>query len=409
MRILHTSDWHLGHQFHGISRDDEYAGFLHWLTKIIKERGVDALFIAGDVFDSPNPPARVLRLWYQFLAGLRQSLPQLQVVAIGGNHDSPARLETTNPILQDTGIHIIGGVRFRDDGSPDVADMTVPLNDGKGRLAAWCMAMPYIRVADLPLTSGESQGDRLLKGARSLYEELHHFARSQRQKGQALVAMGHCLMAGGILSEWSERKIFGGNQNAFPADFFPEDLAYTALGHLHKAQLVAGRPNLRYSGSPIPLSLAERDYRHQVCLVTLEGENMGDLEILPVPRMIAIAPPIAGTLDEVAQAIEELPGQVDDETLPRPFLEIKVTLEQPKPNLRLQVEQWLEGKQARLLKLTVAYSGHGQPLRSGKPSLKELRVEDVFSQCYKRQFDGEPSSELEACFNQLLEEARSGS
>jgi exonuclease SbcD len=288
----------------------------------------------------------------------------------------------------------------------DFERLLVPLHDSKGQVQAWVAAVPYLRPADLPQV--QTEGDRLIEGVREVYGLTLEAARRRRQPGQALVAMGHCYMVGTDLSLLSERKILGGNQHALPVDLFPEDVAYAALGHLHKAQRVGGREGVRYSGSPLPLSLSEAHYRHQVWLVELEGEGLGSVRSLPVPRtadMVRVPSRDAAPLEEVLEMLKALPKlEKDTPEQARPYLEVCVTLPRPEPSLRRKVEAALEGKAARLVKLTPSYTGTGLVLAEGQAStsLRERTPEDVFKARYDRDYQEPMAPELLEAFHSLL-------
>ena len=406
MRLLHTSDWHLGHTLYDTSREAEHAAFLEWLLDMLEAHKVDALLVAGDIFDTANPSAEAQAAWYRFVAQARIRCPKLDVVVIGGNHDSAARLDAPDPLFAALDVRVVGGLP-KARGSVDLERLLVPLKNAQGKVGAWVAAVPYLRPADLPLVSEEA-GDKLIAGVRSVYAEVLEGARARRKPGQALVAMGHCYMVGTELSALSERKILGGNQHALPVDLFPEDLAYAALGHLHKAQRVGGREGVRYSGSPIPLSLSEASYAHQVLLVELEGEQLSTVRPLHVPRRVEILRvPSRGTAelkDVVAQleALPELEPEAPDWR--RPYLEVSVELPRPEPGLRRQVEAALEGKAARLVKLTPLYKGTGNALAEERPgvSLKERTPEDVFRARYARDYAEPPEPALLEAFHSLL-------
>jgi exonuclease SbcD len=405
MRLLHTSDWHLGHTLYDVSREAEHAAFLDWLLVTLEAESVDALLIAGDIFDTANPSAEAQAAWYHFIARVRRKLPKLDVAVIGGNHDSPARLDAPDPLFAALGVRVVGGLP-RAQGALDFERLLVPLHDSRGRVKAWVAAVPYLRPADLPLV--QTEGDRLVEGVREVYGLTLEAARRRRQSGQALVAMGHCYMTGTELSLLSERKILGGNQHALPVDLFPEDVAYAALGHLHKAQRVGGREGVRYSGSPIPLSLSEANYRHQVLLVDLDGEGLGTVRPLSVPRtadMLRVPAREAASLDEVLEMLAALPA-LEPDTLERnrPYLEVCVSLPRPEPSLRRKVEAALEGKAARLVKLTPSYTGTGHALAETQPgaSLRERTPEEVFKARYARDYQEPMDPALLESFHTLL-------
>jgi DNA repair protein SbcD/Mre11 len=409
MRLLHTSDWHLGHTLYDVSREAEHAAFLDWLLDTLEAQSVDALLVAGDIFDTSNPSAEAQAAWYHFIARTRQRLPRLEVVVIGGNHDSAARLDAPDPLFAALGVRVVGGLP-RTRGTLDFERVLVPLHDSRKRVKAWVAAVPYLRPADLPFV--QTDGDRLVEGVREVYGLTLEAARRRRQPGQALVAMGHCYMVGTELSLLSERKILGGNQHALPVELFPEDVAYAALGHLHKAQRVGGREGVRYSGSPLPLSLSEAHYRHQVLLVDLEDEGLNAVRPLSVPRtvdVLRVPEREAATLEEALALLAALPDV--DPQLPeraRPYLEVCVSLPRPEPSLRRKVEAALEGKAARLVKLTPSYTGTGLVLAESQPSLslRERTPEDVFQARYARDYREPMAPALLEAFHTLLTEVQ---
>ncbi|MFP5504500.1 MAG: exonuclease subunit SbcD, partial [Candidatus Sericytochromatia bacterium] len=351
MRLLHTSDWHLGHALHGVSREYEHTQFMEWLLDTLTADEVDALLITGDVFETHNPGAAAQAAWYAFLADAKRRLPELQIVVIGGNHDSAERLNAPTPLLTHFGIHVVGGLLRLDDDALDLERLVIPLRDRSGAPAAWLAAVPYLRTADLRTTDEASQ-DSLQEGVRRIYAEVLAAARARLEAGQALIATGHCYMQGGALSELSERKILGGNQHALPVDIFPDDVAYAALGHLHKAQAV-GKEHMRYAGSPLPLSMAEMHYKHQVMVVDLAGGVVEAMRAIEVPRMVPLLRvPSDGPrpLAEVIEKLKALPARdtVAREEL-RPYLEVCVQLNGLEPRLKYEIEAALDGRAARLL------------------------------------------------------------
>jgi len=408
MRLLHTSDWHLGHVLHDRPRTYEHDRFLAWLLEALATERADALVVAGDVFDVANPSTEALDAFYDFVASARNRFPRLAIVIVGGNHDSPSRLDVTNPILDRLGVRVVGGLPRGADGALDVERLLVPLPDAHGRVAAWCVAVPFLRPTDLPVVT-EAGVDPLVEGVRRLYAAALDAARARRTQGQAIVATGHAYMTGTRLSDLSERKILGGNQHALPADIFPGDVAYAALGHLHLAQEVGGREEVRYSGSPIPLSFSELHYRHQVVLVDFDAERATSIRSLPIPRAVELMripadgpKPLAEVLP-LLRALPALDGSEDDET--RPLLEVRVRCDRPEPQLRREVEGAMAGRRPRLLLISKEGSGDGTALADGADvtSLKDLRPEEVFLRLYASLHGGTPSSELVAAFAELEE------
>jgi exonuclease SbcD len=417
MRLVHTSDWHLGHRLHGVPREREHARFLRWLVDRLVEEQADALVIAGDIFDTANPPAEAQRAFYQFLAACLKKRPRLDIVVIAGNHDSPARLDATADVLRPLGVHLIGSLPRDEDGDPDPARALVPLSRSDGAIAAWLVAVPYLRPSDWPplppLQEGAAPSPQVLDELRALYAPLFAAARKKRRPGQALIAAGHCLLRGGTLSEGSERRIQLGNSLPLPADLFPEDLAYVALGHLHRAQQIDsaqapfGSRHLRYSGSPIPLAFSERTYPHQVVLVELDGEALREVRPLPVPRrrQVLSIPEEARPLDEVVALLKELPrapdndddNDDDEDAEEPPLLEVRVRQEPgaQAPLLRPIIEEALVGARPRLVRIVCERPGLSteQPLSESETPLLDLHPEEIFLRLYQRTA-GDPGAVL---------------
>lgn len=412
MRLVHTSDWHLGHALHDLSRRAEHLAFFAWLLDTIAAEKADALLVAGDVFDTSNPSAEAQADFYEFLATARRRFPTLGIVIIGGNHDSASRLDAPEPILRGLGVHVVGGLPRLPDGRIDADRVIVPLTDASGKIAAHVVAMPFLRPADLPPVAEGDAVDPLIEGVRRVYAELVAAAESRRKPGEALVAMGHLYMTGTALSELSERKILGGNQHALPVDVFPRSIQYAALGHLHLAQAV-GRESIRYSGSPIPLSFGEVHYRHQVCVVDLDGAADAQVRIVEVPRAVELLQVPKGEpapIDEVVKLLSSLPARGDAPVDSLPILEVRVRLEKPEPTLRAQIDQALEGRAVRLARIATTLTGTNAALAdaAGAKALKDLAPEEVFRLRWSRDHEDPVPDDVLAAFHELLDLAHQG-
>ncbi|MCS7078885.1 MAG: exonuclease SbcCD subunit D C-terminal domain-containing protein [Chloracidobacterium sp.] len=403
MRLLHTADWHLGATLGVVSRDAEQACFLDWLLGVLERERVDALLIAGDVFDAANPPAAAQRLYYDFLAKCRARLPKLDVVVIGGNHDSAGRLDAPADLLAAFNVRVVGGVPRRGDKTLDFERLLVPLTNTNGEVAAWCVAMPFVRPFDVG-----ASGD-LVQGVMALYAECFDVARQKRQAGQALVAMGHAFMVNGKVSD-TERAIQRGNLDALPVELFPPDVAYVALGHLHRAQRVAGKKHVRYSGSPLPLSMNERHYKHRVVLVDLDGERVR-ITPLPIPRardLHRIPKQGAAPLQVILEALRQLPQKSDDDGRLPPLVEVHVAVDQPQPTLKADIDKAVEDKAVEIVAIHVAYPQRGDTPPADAPiqNLHDLQPSDVFLRCYRTKYKDEPPPALCNAFRELLEQTQ---
>jgi DNA repair protein SbcD/Mre11 len=404
LRVLHSADWHLGHSLHGVSRHKEHQQFLDWLLNELLDKQADALLIAGDIFDSANPSAVAQAQLYEFLVQAKQQQPALNIVIIGGNHDSAAYLDAPSSILNALGIHIVGGLHHNQQREIDWQRLIVPLTNAQGEIKAWCGAMPFLRHADLPSNAGD---DPLVAGVKTLYDELFAQLQTRAKQGESLIMTGHCYMVNGNVSALSERKILGGNQHALPVELFPKELAYLALGHLHLMQKVGGHEHIRYSGSPIPLSFDESHYPHSVLQVDITDDGQTNITALRIPRFIELLRLPNGKdfacLSDVLAQLESLELADLPEPL-QPFLELRIRLEQPEPSLRQQIETVLADLPVRLLKISQITAGSDTPLvESIEQRLEELQPLAVFQQCYRAKYDADAPDELTALFNELLE------
>lgn len=407
LKILHTADWHLGHHLHGVSREYEHQQFLDWLLQQLKIQQADALIVAGDVFDTANPSAAAQTQLYDFLVKAKGLCPQLDIVVVGGNHDSAARLDAPAAILKALGVSVVGGLVRNQQGEIDWQRLLVPLKNSAGEIKAWCGAMPFLRHADLPET--DSADDPLITGVKALYADLLQQLQLKSTNNEALLLTGHCYMVGGNLSELSERKILGGNQHALPSDIFPDHISYTALGHLHLAQKVADDNSVRYSGSPIPLSFDEQHYQHQIVQVDIETDKSIKVNKLFVPRSVEIIRlPNAKSFDVLETVLDQLANYNFDSSLAKqqqPFLELRIALDKPQPGLRQQIEQCIKDLPVRLLKISTAYSGNEKGLADviAEQRLEELQPEHVFQRCYENKYDSAAPEEMLSLFNELQE------
>lgn len=394
IRILHTADWHLGQTFFGYDRTQEHEHFLDWLAGVLTKNKIDVLIVAGDVFDVSNPSAASQRMFYRFIHRVTTENPRLQLVVVAGNHDSAARLESPLPLLQEMRTEIKGIVR-KQNGKIDYEHLLVELKNAAGEVEALCLAVPFLRQGDYPVV--ETEGNPYAEGVKELYARLLKYALKKRTDGQALVAVGHLLATGSEIAEkdHSERIIIGGLESV-PPESFPEQIVYTALGHIHKAQRVSGRENIRYAGSPLPMSFAEKHYHHGVVKVTLDegwAVEIEKHEYTPLVRLLSIPATEAAAPDEV---LDELRGLELPEDEPMPYLEVKVKLSEPEPMLRQQVEEILEGKPVRLARIVSFYrqaaegSVEEEVLTAGLQEMNPLQiVKATFENSYQTEMPEE--------------------
>ena len=254
MRILHSSDWHLGQHFMGKTRQAEHQAFLAWLIEQVQAQQVDAVLVAGDIFDTGAPPSYARELYNHFIVELRQSGAELLV--LGGNHDSVAMLGESKTLLAQLNTRVIPSV------CAELEEQVLVLHDRTGQPGAILCAIPFIRPRDVLFSqageSAQTKQQNLQSAIQQHYQQLYARALAKRDAlgGQLpIIATGHLTTVGASASE-SVREIYVGSLEAFPTSAFPP-AAYIALGHIHRPQKVGGLEHIRYCGSPIPLSFDE--------------------------------------------------------------------------------------------------------------------------------------------------------
>lgn len=373
MKILHTSDWHLGRTLYGKKRYEEFAAFLHWLTDTINQHQVDVLLVAGDVFDTGTPSNRAQELYYRFLRNVGKSSCR-HVVITAGNHDSPSFLNAPKDLLRTLDIHVIGATS----GLPE--EEVLLLNSQAGTPELVVCAVPYLRDRDIRVAeAGESMADKeskLLDGIRSHYAVVGELAEQQRNANHPdlpIVATGHLFTAGGqTIDGDGVRELYIGSLAHVGASVFPACIDYLALGHLHVPQKVGGSETKRYSGSPLPMGFGESRQRKSVCLVEFRGRAASVLP-LDVPIFQALEQ-IRGNLIAIETRLAELVAAHS-----QAWLEIIYTGEEVVSNLREHLESLLAGTSMEILRIKnnrVTDCGL-QPTNEGE-SLDDLDVTDVF-------------------------------
>ncbi|WP_136247826.1 exonuclease SbcCD subunit D [Halomonas borealis] len=413
LRLIHTADWHLGQSFHGQERHAEHRAFLTWLLDTLVERDADALLVAGDIFDVVNPSLQAQALLYDFIVDAHRRLPRLDIVLIAGNHDSGNRIELPAPLMQRLRTHARGRVGWLDDGHLDAERLLVPLTDAAGETRAWCLALPFLRPAEvtgaIARPAHEADGgdappaNDYISGINRVHRELIDAACTRRQPGQALVAMSHAHLHGAAVSEASERPIVIGGEESISAALFPDDLAYVALGHLHRAQQV-GEARIRYSGSPLPLDFSELNYAHQVVEAVLDGERLAEIQAISVPRPVAMHRLGPAPLADVLAELEALEIDADRPRERWPWLELRVELEAPMPDLRARVDAALEGKPLRLLRLERRLPRVAAEDARERIDLESLGPRRLFERTWQGRWGEPPGEDVLADFDRLRQD-----
>ncbi|MGB3452168.1 MAG: exonuclease subunit SbcD [Giesbergeria sp.] len=302
MRILHTSDWHLGQHFMGKSRQAEHQALIDWLLAQVDTHAVDAVLIAGDIFDTGAPPSYARELYSDLVVKLHRA--GVALLLLGGNHDSVATLGESRALLAVLNTTVVAAV-----GTPEDHVVVLPQRDGEPGCIV--CAVPFVRPRDVLQSqagqSAEEKQQSLQAAIQAYYQGVVDVGRAQQHALQntlgrvvPLMATGHLTTVGASSNE-SVREIYVGSLDAFPTAAFPP-VDYIALGHIHKPQKVGGLDHIRYCGSPIPLGFDEAKQQKEVLLVDLDASGLSAITALPVPRFQALAS-CSGNLATLAAAI----------------------------------------------------------------------------------------------------------
>ncbi|MEZ8110636.1 exonuclease subunit SbcD [Vibrio splendidus] len=374
MKILHTSDWHLGQNFYNKSRKNEHERFLQWLLEQVTEHDIDAIIVAGDIFDTSTPPSYAREMYNKFVVDSNKI--GCQLVLLGGNHDSVSVLKETQQLLKYMGADVIPNT------NEDHATQVVELKGKNGDVEALVCAIPFIRPRDV-LTSqagvtGVERQKQLGDAIKQHYQSVYDAAVEKREtfensEHMPIIATGH-LTAMGVQQSDSVRDIYVGNLDGFAADGFP-DADYIALGHIHRPQVVAKREYIRYCGSPIPLSFDELKSQKQVCVVEFV-EGVRTISQLPVPTFQPLAE-IKGDLSEIESQLNQYIGLDSDQSV---WLSIEVQAQDYLSDLQERMRALTEGLNVEVLQLRRARERRNQALeQESAETLSELSPMDVFT------------------------------
>jgi len=376
MRVLHTSDWHIGRTLYGRKRYEEFEAFLTWLAETIQQNEIDALLVAGDVFDTSAPSNRAQELYYRFLCRVAASCCR-HVVVVAGNHDSPSFLNAPKELLKALDVHVVGSSTE----SPE--DEVLVLRNEQNAPELIVCAVPYLRDRDIRVAeAGESVEDKerkLIDGIRTHYAAVAALAEQRREELGAdipIVAMGHLFTAGGqTIDGDGVRELYVGSLAHVTAGIFPPCFNYLALGHLHVPQKVNGSESMRYSGSPLPMGFGEAKQQKSVCQVEFHSSTP-TVQLIDVPVFQKLER-IKGDLSEISTRILELSA-----ANVQAWLEVVYDGEEVVGDLRERLDAAISGTQMEILRVKnnrIIDRVLGQIHE--EETLDDLNVNDVFERC----------------------------
>ncbi len=396
MRILHTSDWHLGQNFYTKSRAPEHQAFLTWLRQTAADQQVDAIIVAGDIFDTGSPPSYARELYNRFVVELQQTGCELIVLA--GNHDSVATLNESRELLACLNTRVIASAQLQPEGQ------AIILNKRNGEPGAVLCPIPFLRPRDITKSrAGESGIEKQLQllDAITLHYQACFDAACQLRGEQALpiIATGH-LTALGVTKTDAVRDIYIGTLDAFPASHFPA-ADYIALGHIHRAQTVAQSEHIRYCGSPIPLSFDETGSPKVVNLVEFSGASLTKVTPLAVP----VTQPLAMIKGTLAQIEQQLQQWRDAPAEPKTWLDIEIVSDDFLHDMQRQIVALTEALPVEVILLRRSREQRDLAIaRLETETLSELSVAEVFERRLQSEaLEENEAARLRTLFAQTLE------
>ena len=382
MRILHTADWHIGHRLYERSRIEEHHQFLDWLLTTLQENAVDVLLVAGDIFDTALPSSEATNLYYQFLFRLYRET-HAHAIITAGNHDSPMRLAAPREFLRMGRIHVVGAAS-----EPAECVFTLPSENPSVAIAA----VPYLSDSELSHISFETEPER----AERYRERLKVFYRQcveYMPSGLPKILMGHLFVHGGKMGN-SERNIQIGGATAMQISDFPDDVAYVALGHLHRPHAISGASYpLQYAGSPLPLRFNEASYRKKVYLLDVPASGDGWMTEIEIPVFKELRT-VTGNIDEVR--LMAMSPEWDGK-----YIQVQLKLDRPAVGISDEIRETFHQHGGDVLSVEVELPT--QTERQEIPIEDMQQPTEIFEQFYKEKFNENPDELMMKTFDELLQ------
>lgn len=397
MKVLHTSDWHIGQIFHNYSREEEHKYFFEQLKSIIIKEKPDVVVVSGDVFHTATPTIVSQRLYYNFIVELSRLDDDLQIVITSGNHDSPSRLEAPRPLWEAFNVSVVGMLDYQtvtdENGlNFDASKIEIPIRR-KGEIIGWVLAVPYIN-------GNPNIYDLLLK---------HLKTRPEYADNQSIVAMGHLAVKSADITGHSA-DIIGKLETLDVQDFTDvKGVDYWAFGHIHFPQAIKGIENMRYAGSPFPISFNE-NYEHSVVSVNIE-DGKTKTKIIPLKTLIPIIDfPAKPKGYDDALPYETVLMQLIEILGEKAYVRVHVQTDKPLTQVETATMiQAFEGQEAMFCGIQSYFPEReeGDELQSVKTlnELKSISPFELGCSVYQKKNGCEMPDELKEMFKKVCEEA----
>ena len=398
MKVLHTSDWHLGRALYGRKRYAEFEQFLNWLHQYIADNSTDVLIVAGDIFDTGSPSNRAQDLYYEFLAGLKNTSCR-HIVIVAGNHDSPTFLNAPKSVLRFLNVSVIGAV------GDSLSEQIIEIKNDADETQMIICAVPYLRDRDLrQAEAGESYQDKeskIIQGIKNHYREICLLAEQKQQecgKKIPIVATGHLFTSGGkTLEADGVRDLYVGSLGQIGNESFPASIDYLALGHLHVPQKVGGDEFRRYCGSPLPMSFGEAKQQKLVLEVEFTDGNKTITEV-NIPTFQKLRQ-LRGDWAFISSEIDKLKNTND-----AAWLEVIYEGKEIIPQLSQQVREMAADSKLEILRIqNKRLFERAMKRMHSDESLDQLSELDVFKRCLNQhEIPQEQHDELHFAFQEIV-------
>lgn len=401
MKVLHTADWHIGQIFHNYSREEEHKFFFDQLKSIIIKEKPDVLVVSGDVFHTATPTIVSQRLYYNFIVELSRLDADLQIVIISGNHDSPSRLEAPRTLWEAFNVSVVGLIDYQtitdENGlNFDASKIEIPITR-QGEIIGWVLAVPY--------------SDSVSKHVTEFYELLlsHLKNRADYDDNQSVVMTGHLAVKSADIRGHSQ-EIIGKLECLDVQDFANfDDVNYWAFGHIHYPQAIKGIENMRYAGSPFPISFNE-NYEHSVVSVNIEN-GVSKAKTIPLKTLVPIIDfPEKPKGYEDALPYETVMMRLWEIVDKKAYVRLHIQTEKPLTQLETtEIMKAFEDHEAMFCGIQSYFPviGEGDDIQDVKTlrDLKELSPFELGCSVYQKKFDKEMPGELKKMFKEVCEEA----
>ena len=399
IKILHTSDWHLGQRLYGYDRREEQEAFLRQMAEIVREEAPDAMVVCGDVYHYANPSVAAQRMYNEAMIAMHEACREMTIVVTAGNHDSASKLAVNSMLWEPFGVRVIGGIAFGDDERVDFDRHVVEIKGKDGEAAGYICAVSYVYAQNYPLLEdGADGGHRQHDFFQAL---LDHIGRRNKD-GKPVVMMAHLAVAGADTTGHSE--MIGG-MDYTEISQLGSGYDYLALGHLHRAQSIAGG-KARYSGSPIAVSFDER-YEHSVTIVEIEDGGAMRVRTIRIdnPMPLETIPEEPQPLEEALAALRALPNEMPG------YIRLQVKTDGYLPaGSRERAMEALSGKATKFCLIKPVMERSGDAAFGGHElSVEEIRVKDpidIARQYYMEQRGGEMDEETAGMLREAIERVR---